>query len=74
MILSLTEAMGPMAPIVLRDQVAAMGEAIAAFPKERVFQLLNQVSQEILADTLRLNFVELIRDEIATLEVYHQNG
>jgi type II secretory pathway predicted ATPase ExeA len=74
MILSLTDAMGPMAPIVLHDQVAAMGEAIAAFPKERIFQLLNQVSQEILADTLRLNFLRLVHDEIATLKVDHQGG
>src|SRR5262249_54815725 len=36
MIASLTEAMGPMAPLVLRDQVTALGEEFDAFPRSRL--------------------------------------
>jgi hypothetical protein len=63
MITSLTEAMGPMAPLVLRDQVSALGEEFDAFPKSRLGELVESTSCEILEDSLRRRFQALMSQE-----------
>jgi general secretion pathway protein A len=63
MIASLTEAMGPMAPLVLRDQVSALGEEFDAFPKSRLRELVESTSCEILEDSLRRRFQQLMSRE-----------
>ncbi|HEY6201089.1 MAG TPA: AAA family ATPase [Candidatus Binatia bacterium] len=63
MITSLTEAMGPMAPLVLRDQVSALGEEFDAFPKSRLGELVESTSCEILEDSLRRRFQQLMSQE-----------
>lgn len=60
MIASLTEAMGPMAPLVLRDQVSALGEEFDAFPKSRLGELVESTSCEILEESLRRRFQHLM--------------
>jgi hypothetical protein len=63
MIDSLTEAMGPMAPLVLRDQVSALGEHFDAFPKSRLLDLVELASREILEEPLRIRFHQTMSQE-----------
>jgi type II secretory pathway predicted ATPase ExeA len=53
---ALTEAMGPMAPLVFRDQAAALGERLDAFPKARLAELVESASREILDEPLKIRF------------------
>jgi type II secretory pathway predicted ATPase ExeA len=63
MIDSLTEAMGPMAPLVLRDQVSTLGEHFDAFPKSRLLDLVELTSREILEEPLRIRFQQTMVQE-----------
>jgi hypothetical protein len=63
MIDSLTEAMGPMAPLVLRDQVSALGEHFDAFPRSRLLDLVDLTSREILEEPLRIRFQQTMSQE-----------
>jgi general secretion pathway protein A len=63
-----TAAMGPMAHLVLRDQVAALGESRDAFPEIKVRELIDLVSQEILNETMRARFQDMMFEEIDALQ------
>ncbi|HTN70674.1 MAG TPA: hypothetical protein VMO00_06250 [Methylomirabilota bacterium] len=54
----LTQIMGPMASMIVRDHVAALGESIEKFPKTRVTELLEIVSEEILDEDVKIGFRE----------------
>jgi general secretion pathway protein A len=60
MIGSLTEAMGPMAQLVVWDQVSALGEQFDAFPKSRLTELVESASREILEEPLRIRFQQIM--------------
>lgn len=60
-------AMGPMAPLVVRDQLCALGESQAAFPQPKLGQLVEMVSREILNETMRLRFQDMMAQEIDAL-------
>ena len=60
----LSEAMGPMAPLVLRDHILALGESSDSFPKARLEELAKQVSREILDDYHRQRFEKEMVKEI----------
>jgi hypothetical protein len=62
-----TEAMGPMAKIVISDHVAAMGETIRAFPTIRLSELVDKISQEILSPRSRADFRQRIAQGIREL-------
>jgi succinoglycan biosynthesis transport protein ExoP len=64
LVTKLTEAMGPMAPLVLRDHVLAVGECSDALPKAKLEQLVKRVSQEILVDSIRQRFEQEMLKEI----------
>jgi general secretion pathway protein A len=64
---ALTEAMGPMAPLVFRDQAAALGERLDAFPKARLAELVESASREILDEPLRLRFERTMSEETETM-------
>jgi type II secretory pathway predicted ATPase ExeA len=63
---ALTEAMGPMASLVIRDQVSALGESLETFPKSRLAELVESASQEILAASLKIRFQQTMFEEIPT--------
>jgi general secretion pathway protein A len=63
-----TAAMGPMAHLVLRDQIGAMGESRDAFPQSRLRELVELVSREILNESMRLYFQEMMFQEIDALQ------
>jgi hypothetical protein len=52
----LMEAIGPMAPLVVRDHIALLGESRDAFPKSRVDELVQSIAPEILHGNLRSKF------------------
>jgi type II secretory pathway predicted ATPase ExeA len=61
---ALTDAMGPMAVLVLRDRIAALGEKAEEFPIVRLPELVGAIKQEILSEALRLRFEEQIATQI----------
>lgn len=65
---ALTDAMGPMAKIVLRDQIKALGESFERFPQAKVEMLLESVSREILDEGMRAQFRHRMAAEIRTLQ------
>jgi general secretion pathway protein A len=63
-----TAAMGPMAALVLRDQISALGESRDTFPHPKLRELVELVSREILNETMRNYFQEMMFDEIDALD------
>jgi general secretion pathway protein A len=64
---SLTEAMGPMAPFVVRDRVSALGEELETFPRSRLAELVESASGEILEESLKVRFQQMMSKEIETM-------
>lgn len=60
-------AMGPMAPLVLRDQISALGESRESFPQPKLKELIELVSREILNETMRFRFQEMMFQEMDAL-------
>ena len=57
----LTEVMNvirPIASIIVRDHVVALGESMKTFPKTRLPELLESLSKEILDENLKIDFFE----------------
>jgi len=52
----LTQIMGPMAPVIVRDKVASLGESMEKFPNLRVGELLTILSREILNENAKARF------------------
>lgn len=67
MITALTEAMGPMAPLVVRDRIAGLGESPESFPTRRILELVELISREILSEKLKTHFQQRIYQEIREL-------
>jgi len=65
-----TAAMGPMAHLVLRDQITALGESRDAFPQVKLKELIQMVSREILNETMKNHFQEMMLQEIDTLKAF----
>jgi general secretion pathway protein A len=63
-----TAAMGPMAHLVLRDQIAALGESRDAFPQVKLRELIGLVSREILNETMRIRFQDMMFQEMDALQ------
>lgn len=66
----LTEVMGPMAPVVLRDQIESLGESPRTVPDSKLDDLVAAVSGEITDPTLRRRFVESARHEIGNFKKF----
>jgi capsular exopolysaccharide synthesis family protein len=61
---ALINAVGPVAPLMLRDHIASLGESQNEFPRNRVHELISKIAPEILAPELRAQFQEEIAEEI----------
>ena len=66
---ALTDAMGPMAKIVLRDRIKTLGESSESFPHAKVEILLESVSGEILDQGMRRRFRHQMLEQIRTAQV-----
>jgi len=64
MIVKLAEAMGPMAPLVLREHICALGGSSDSFPEAKLQELVKQVGKEILDDSFRQRFEDEMTQEI----------
>jgi general secretion pathway protein A len=68
LVAALIDAMGPMAKIVLRDQIKTLGESSERFPYAKVDMLLESVSREILDEGMRAQFGRQMLEQIRTLQ------
>ena len=57
-IIRLTQAMGPMAPLVLLEHISALGETPESFPPARLEELVQRLCKEIVTDSFRQQFEE----------------
>lgn len=64
MISLLTEAMGPMASVILHEQIDAMGESIDAFPKRRLAELIEETTREILSESAKAHYKRVMLEGI----------
>jgi succinoglycan biosynthesis transport protein ExoP len=62
-----TEVVGPMAPLILNDQVALLGESLESFPKSRLKELFERIREEILDQKLKRDFQQTMSSEIRSL-------
>lgn len=74
MVHGLAEASGPIASVVVRDQIAALGATAEAFPKSRIVELVESVSQVIPDKRLKARFQQRMSDEIRTLKAPPNNN
>jgi type II secretory pathway predicted ATPase ExeA len=65
---ALTDAMGPMSKIVLREQIKSLGESSERFPHAKVEMLLESVSREILDERMRAHFRHQMLEQIRILQ------
>jgi type II secretory pathway predicted ATPase ExeA len=65
---ALTDAMGPMSRIVLRDHIKGLGECFDRFPRAKVEMLLESVSHEILDQGMRAQFRQQMLEQIWGLQ------
>jgi hypothetical protein len=68
LVAALTDAMGPMSGIVLRDQIKSLGESSKRFPHAKVEMLVESVSGEILDEGMRAQFRHQMLEQIRTLQ------
>jgi hypothetical protein len=69
MIEKLTEFIGPMASVIVRDQIADLGQSAAAFPKAKLEQLIELVSREISDNRLKVSFQQQISKEMLNFKL-----
>ncbi len=65
---TLTDMIGPMAPLVVQDQIEALGESKDNFPEAKLDELISLVSREISDGKLRNKFEESIFHEISNFK------
>jgi hypothetical protein len=72
MLAALTDAMGPMASVVVRDHVDALGESMDNFPKQRFRELVYSTSGEILSEPLRTRYENVMSEEVRALGAFEE--
>jgi general secretion pathway protein A len=65
---ALIDAMGPMAPFVVNDQVRAMEESVKAFPKRRLVQLVEETGREISCELLKAAYQRAMFEAIRAIQ------
>jgi Domain of unknown function (DUF4388) len=74
MVHGLAEVSGPIASVVVRDQIAALGATEETFPKSRIPELVDSVSQVIPDKRLKARFQQRMNEEMRTLKVPTTNA
>lgn len=69
MVHGLAEVSGPIASVVVRDQIAALGATEETFPKSRIPELVDSVSQVIPDKKLKARFQQRMNEEMRALKV-----
>jgi type II secretory pathway predicted ATPase ExeA len=70
----LIDAMGPMALVVLRDRVTSLRESVDRFPKNKLGELIESVSEEILEPSMKHTFQQLVQQRVSALSPADQRG
>ncbi len=60
----LTLVMGPMASVVIEDEVGALGETRENFPRDRIAELVERLGKVVRDDARRLQFQQIMLDAI----------
>ncbi len=63
-----TEGMGPMAKLIIDDQIADLGESRDSFPQRKLDELIERVSREIFNDTMRARFLDKMEQAVSALQ------
>lgn len=63
----LARAMGPLASIIIEDEIVALGEKADDFPRDKLADLVERVSEAIKDNTKRVNFQRLMLEAIRKL-------
>ena len=64
----LAKVMGPVATLIIDDEVAALGAGKDSFPRDRVAELVEKVSSEITDEGKRAGFQQTMLETIRTLQ------
>jgi hypothetical protein len=64
----LTDIIGPMAPLVLRDQIEALGESPETMPETKLDELITLIGREISDGKLKNRFEESMFQEISNFK------
>jgi hypothetical protein len=70
----LTEAIGPIGPLVLRERIDALGESAASFNEAKIEQLIIQTSIEIPDGSARRQFEAAVREGNGTRDPQAQRA
>ena len=62
----LTKVMGPVATLVIDDEMAALGAAKDSFPRDRVAELVEKISAEITDEGKRASFQQTMLEAMGT--------
>jgi len=57
----LADVMGPMAGILIREEIDHMGEEAAQFPKERTVELIDRLADKIFVESKKKAFLASVR-------------
>jgi len=71
MVSNLSEAVGPMAPLILRDHIELLGESFDNFPKRRLNELFEKLYEEIPDEGLRKGFQNTMWEKIRSFATFH---
>jgi len=63
----LTKVIGPVATLIIDDEVAALGADKDSFPRDRVAELVKKVGSEITDEDKRASFQQIMLEAIGTL-------
>jgi type II secretory pathway predicted ATPase ExeA len=63
-----TEGLGPMAKLIIDDQITDLGESRDSFPQSKLSELIERVSREIFNGTMRARFLDKMAQAISTLQ------
>ena len=61
------EGIGPMAKLIINDQIADLGESRDSFPQKKLGDLIERVSREIFNDTMRALFLDKMAQAVSAL-------
>jgi type II secretory pathway predicted ATPase ExeA len=62
------EGIGPMAKLIVGDQISDLGESRDSFPQEKLAELIERVSGEIFNETMRARFKDTMAQAVSALQ------
>ncbi len=64
-----TEGIGPMAKLIVCDQISDLGESRDSFPQKKLAELIERVSREIFNETMRGRFQQTMARAVSSLQM-----